>query len=69
MITGKFPFRCMACGRWFDAPETDEPITVTCTNCGAEYNIQFVPSERKKLIHRLEIIHDNPTDQYTSHIR
>jgi predicted nucleic acid-binding Zn-ribbon protein len=65
MVTGTFKYQCISCRQWFDAPCADEPITVICPNCGSEYNMQFVPSEKKKLITRLEILNAHTSNQYS----
>jgi hypothetical protein len=70
MITGTFKFQCVCCTDWFEAPAAvNEPVTVHCPNCHTEYNMQFIPSERKQLISKLEVIRAQSTNQHAVHQR
>jgi hypothetical protein len=56
VITGTFRFQCVSCLNWFEAPAViNEPVTVHCPNCHAEYNMQFIPSKKKTMIYKLEV--------------
>lgn len=70
MITGTFKFQCICCTEWFEAPvAVREPVTVCCPNCNTEYNMQFIPSERKTMINKLEVIRAHSTNQHAVHQR